>query len=130
MKLNRKTTGKCTLKSLSRLPEVYATPVPNDNKYRLNRDFTFGDFTIPKGYKWDGATIPRIFWSVIGSPFQPKFMRASLIHDYLYNSPEHSGKCIDSLFKQILIADGVSRTEANIMYASVRAYRILVMSDK
>ena len=41
------------------------------------------EFTIPKGYCWDGATIPRIFWRLIGAKTDPKFLIPSLVHDVL-----------------------------------------------
>ncbi len=40
-------------------------------------------FTIPKGYTWDGATIPRFFWRFIGSNTSPEFLIPSMIHDVL-----------------------------------------------
>lgn len=41
------------------------------------------NFLIKKGYTWDGATIPRIFWRLIGSKTDNKFLIPSLIHDVL-----------------------------------------------
>ncbi len=41
------------------------------------------NFTIPKGYTWDGATIPRFFWRFIGSNTSPEFLIPSMIHDVL-----------------------------------------------
>lgn len=41
------------------------------------------EFTIPKGYTWDGATIPRMFWRLIGSKSDNRFLVPSLIHDVL-----------------------------------------------
>ncbi|MCD7878437.1 MAG: DUF1353 domain-containing protein [Candidatus Gastranaerophilales bacterium] len=40
-------------------------------------------FTIPKGYTWDGATIPRFFWRFIGANTSPEFLIPSMIHDVL-----------------------------------------------
>ena len=40
-------------------------------------------FTIPKSFRWDGATIPCWLWWIIGSKTNPKFRTASLLHDYL-----------------------------------------------
>ena len=41
------------------------------------------DFEIPKYYCYDGASVPRFFWRVIGSNTDNKFLVASLIHDVL-----------------------------------------------
>ena len=40
-------------------------------------------FLINKGYRWDGASIPRVFWRLIGSKTEPEFQIASLLHDKL-----------------------------------------------
>ena len=41
------------------------------------------DFEIPKYYCYDGASVPRFFWRVIGANTDNKFLVASLIHDVL-----------------------------------------------
>ena len=40
-------------------------------------------FCIPKGYCYDGASIPRLFWRVIGSNTDNRFLIPALIHDVL-----------------------------------------------
>ncbi len=40
-------------------------------------------FKIEDGYRWDGASIPRAFWRLIGSKTDPEFQIASLLHDKL-----------------------------------------------
>lgn len=40
-------------------------------------------FTIPKGYCFDGASVPRLFWRVIGSNTDNKFLVAAMVHDYM-----------------------------------------------
>ena len=40
-------------------------------------------FMIPKCYCYDGATVPRFFWRIIGSNTDNKFLIAALIHDVL-----------------------------------------------
>lgn len=92
--------------------------------YVLTKAFRFGGYTIPKGYKWDGASIPRIFWALVGSPFQPKFMRASLIHDFLFHRTDVNAKCTDITFFKVLKHDSVSELLARTMYCFVRGYRI------
>ena len=38
--------------------------------------------SIPKGFKTDGASIPRIFWSIY-PPYKSEYFSACVIHDYL-----------------------------------------------
>ena len=40
-------------------------------------------FNIPSGYEWDGASIPKLFWLIIGSKYNPEFLVPSLLHDVL-----------------------------------------------
>ena len=47
------------------------------------------DFVIPKGYTWDGATIPRMFWRLIGSKSDNRFLVPSLIHDVLCENHDY-----------------------------------------
>lgn len=46
------------------------------------KDKTY-EFEIPKGYCFDGASVPRFFWRIIGSNTDNKFLIAALIHDVL-----------------------------------------------
>lgn len=47
---------------------------------RKNKEY---QFIIEEGYRWDGATIPRLFWRLIGSKTEPEFQIASMLHDKL-----------------------------------------------
>ena len=40
-------------------------------------------FEIPENYDYDGASIPRFCWRIVGSKENIEFKIASLIHDYL-----------------------------------------------
>ena len=52
--------------------------------YYIHKGITYDyHFDIPADYTWDGATIPRIFWRLIGSKTDPRFMIASMVHDVL-----------------------------------------------
>jgi len=43
------------------------------------------EYWIPKNiYEIDGASIPRIFWPFIGSPFHPKNLEGATPHDPFY----------------------------------------------
>lgn len=41
------------------------------------------NFTIPKGYDWNGANVPPFAWVIIGQQKEPRFKLASCVHDYL-----------------------------------------------
>ena len=50
------------------------------HKFKLLEDFTYRDVVVPKGYKTNGADIPRIFWSIY-PPNRSDFLPAVIIHE-------------------------------------------------
>lgn len=88
---------------------------------------------IPKGYETDGASIPEFFWNKIGTPFNPKFILAAIVHDYHCNildgdikiskTYEVSVDEISDLFFDLLISDGVGFSKAWSMEQAVRLYK-------
>ena len=63
---------------------VPATPRP---KFKLLADFAFEDprgrlWKVPAGAEVDGASIPRIFWTLFGGPFEGNYIHASVVHDH------------------------------------------------
>lgn len=40
-------------------------------------------FVIPRGFTYDGATVPAIAWVIIGHKTEPRFKIASCVHDWL-----------------------------------------------
>jgi hypothetical protein len=102
---------------------IDVTPLPGEGKYRLNKSVIVEGVLISAPFKWDGASISRFFWRVVGSPFQPKFMVPSMVHDKIYGDGEDSGftrKEADELFKKLLMANGVKKALAETMYTGVR----------
>lgn len=64
------------------------------------------NFEIPKGYCYDGASVPRFFWRVIGANTDNRFLIAALIHDvlcenhyYVDNDRKFSTKVFNALLK-------------------------------
>lgn len=83
-------------------------------------------FTIPKGYCWDGATIPRMFWRLIGSKTAPEFLIASMIHDVLcenHKYVDNNRYFADKVFERLLYVAGVNPVTRFIMFHSVEGYQ-------
>ena len=40
--------------------------------------------TVPKGFIFDGASLPRVFY-IIGTPMNVDTLIAALVHDYIYS---------------------------------------------
>jgi len=77
---------------------------------------------IPIGHLTDMASTPRIFW-VIAPPFG-KYAYASVVHDYLYMTPEVivSRRFADAEFRRIMKEDGVNLITRNIFYLFVSLF--------
>lgn len=58
--------------------------------YLLLSDYEFSyrgvKYKVPAGFWFNGASIPKLFWQVICSPFDPRILEAALVHDWLYTS--------------------------------------------
>lgn len=84
------------------------------------------EFIIPKGMRWDGATIPRLFWFIIGSKTNPKFRTPSLIHDFMCNNKyivNFDRNFSSKVFKACLQVAGVKKWRRNIMYFFVDLFQ-------
>jgi hypothetical protein len=81
------------------------------------------------GFIWDGASIPRVAWTLIGSPFTGTYQRAALAHDILYETHKAwisgreeyvSREWADGLFRFIMKEDGTEEDLADQMWLAVR----------
>lgn len=76
-------------------------------------------WTAPIGSRVNGASIPRVFWWLIGSPFVGKYRRASVIHDVYCTTHTRSAQDVHKVFYEMMRADGVSRLKAWVMFQAV-----------
>jgi hypothetical protein len=74
--------------------------------------------TVYKGFKWDGASIPKFLWGRIGCPLD--YALESLIHDALYRSNASPRKIADKAFHALLGRRGIGKMKAKAMYIGVR----------
>ena len=86
------------------------------------------EFTIPKGYCYDGASIPRFFWRVIGAKTDNKFLISALIHDvlcenHLYINNDRTFST--NVFNALLESSGVNCIKRFLMKNSVAFYQTM-----
>lgn len=67
----------------------------------------------------DGASIPGIFQPFVGSPFDPAFVKAAVIHDHYCDRHVRPWRQTHKVFYEGLLASGVSRSKAKSMYFAV-----------
>ena len=84
------------------------------------------DFEIPKSYCFDGASVPRFFWRIIGPNTDNKFLIASLIHDVIcenHNFVDNDRAFSTRVFNALLEASEVSSIKRFFMKNSVDFYQ-------
>ncbi len=74
---------------------------------------------VPKNAVVDGASIPQMFWSLVGGPFEGKYRNASVIHDWFCDRRTRRWQDVDRMFYEAMITSGVSAAQAKIMYLAV-----------
>lgn len=123
----------------SKLPKVWITYITEEGNWVLAEDYRVqvhwnqkGRWvsqwvTVPGGFIFDLASIPRPVWSLI-APFELSLV-APLIHDYLYrNLGEMSpGKFVsredtDSIFHELMYLEGVPKWKRKLAYKAVRVF--------
>lgn len=103
---------------------------PFINKHNLNVHIIYKNshyyFTIPKDYCWDGATINRAFWRLIGSPTDNSFLISSMCHDVLCENPQYidcNRQLSTEIFNALLVTSNVNPIKRFLMKHSVNIYQ-------
>jgi hypothetical protein len=75
---------------------------------------------VPAGAEIDGASIPKVFWSIVGGPYTGLYRNASVIHDYYCDVRTRPWKEVHRMFYDAMLASGVDKMKAKLMYLAVR----------
>jgi hypothetical protein len=98
---------------------------PEDERRMVLLDeFTYVDpkgrkWVAPKGYKTDGASIPKAAWSIVGGPFEGQYREAAVIHDVYCESKTEPWRDVHRIFYYANRAAGVSEKKSKILYGAV-----------
>lgn len=92
---------------------------------KLLTDLTFYDpadtrWAVPAGAIVDGASIPRLFWPIIGAPLDGNYRDASIVHDWYCDRRTRTWQATHRVFYEAMLVSGVPHTKAKIMYFAVR----------
>jgi hypothetical protein len=85
----------------------------NDHRrMKLTEPFEFVDprgrrWSVPSGIIVDGASIPQVFWSIIGGPFEGPYRQASVIHDRFCDTRTRSYADVHHMFYEAMLTDKV-----------------------
>lgn len=87
------------------------------------------NFAIPKSYCYDGASIPRMFWRIIGANTDNKFLIPALIHDVLcenHNYIDNDKEFSTEVFNALLYVGDVGKFKRFLMKNSVGIWQTAV----
>lgn len=92
--------------------------------FELTQDFEYIDgkgitWQVPAPFVTDGASVPRPFWSFIGSPLGGNYRYAAIVHDYFCRRQYPDWQLVHLNFYNGMRAKGVSKAKARIMYQAV-----------
>lgn len=73
----------------------------------------------PAGWLVDGASIPRLAWTIVGGPLEGAYRNASIIHDVACDKKQAPWDEVHKAFYQGMRAMNVGRLQAKLMYAAV-----------
>jgi len=96
-----------------------------NHKFKLLNSVIYKDIKVPAGFYTDGATIPRIFWSIY-PPNKTDYLPCVIIHDYLCDLGQYDKA--DKYFKECLKDIHVSKITQFIFYWTVRIYHLIKYS--
>lgn len=121
----------------------YGIPVDvlPDSTVRLREDVSFNvvnlcgvtlSIDVPKGFICDGASIPRIFWTVVGHPLSGGPLRAAIIHDALclQAATRAERRFADTIFYWVLEQCCVPYWRRVALFLAVRAYAAFVWKPR
>lgn len=110
--------------SIKRFPFICKTELfVKLTDYKKQRSY---EFVIPKSYCYDGASIPRIFWRVIGANTDNSFLIPALIHDVLcenHNYIDNDREFSTKVFNALLEVSEVGKFKRFLMKNSVNFYQ-------
>lgn len=138
--INARVALATAAKSTGEVPEVKMQLIDNAGTYELVEDYTYpatGGYriTAPKGFRYDRASIPRIFWVLIDKDSVSNV--APLFHDLLYRNGgglpanlvtpyrRFSRLEADDLFLEIMTKRQVKPWRRKAAYRAVREFAAL-----
>ena len=77
---------------------------------------------VPAGFQFDFASVPRITWTLVGSPATGKHRTAAIAHDWLCETGYDWVKSAE-IFLEIMEMAGTNWFKRNTMYWAVRMHQ-------
>lgn len=90
----------------------------------LLRDFVYIDpykrpWLAMKHDEINGASIPQVLWSVLGGPFEGRYLNASVVHDTACVRKTERWEDVHRMFYMACRCSGVGEKQGKLLYAGV-----------
>lgn len=107
--------------------ELKLEKLRSGNSFLLKVPLKFTDrrgviWQVPTGFVFEGTSIPRPFWSIIGTPFREKYVRALILHEHYSSTMLRDWRETHRMLYEALRASNVNELEAKTFYASVYSF--------
>lgn len=98
--------------------------LPDGRNLELLADFGYQDprgrlWTATKGSIVNGASIPEVFWPIVGTPLIGKYRDASIVHDEACVRKSEDYRDVHRMFYEACRCSGVPDHQAKLLYAAV-----------
>jgi hypothetical protein len=77
-------------------------------------------WAVPEKALVDGASIPRIFWSILGGPWDGRYRNASVVHDWFCAVRIMPWQATHRMFYEAMLTSGTDAALAKTMFLAVR----------
>lgn len=105
-----------------------------DSGYWLTQDWRIrldrAIWTIRAGFDFDGASIPKPLWGIIGHPVEPTIIGAALLHDIFYCVHVTPKAYADSAFLEIMQIYGRGAVNRGLCWSAVASVGNFVWPKK
>jgi len=104
--------------------ELILWPLEDGQQMKTVLPFGFQDadgfhWNVPPGATVDGASIPKPLWSIVGGPWDGKYRKAAVVHDWFCSVRTEDWKSVHLMFYRAMLVSQVSPTRAKVMYFAV-----------
>lgn len=78
---------------------------------------------VPKGFKTDGASIPRLFWSIY-PPYRSEYFSACVIHDFLCEKAKSKADYMlaNEVLKEAMQTLGINKFKIFVFFHSCNLF--------
>jgi hypothetical protein len=97
---------------------------PDGRNIELLKPFSFLDssnrlWEVPKGYVSNGASIPQLFWSIIGGPWDGRYRNPAIVHDYYCDHRIETWEDTHKMLYEGCMCAGLPEADSKRIFAAV-----------